>query len=132
VLFTDETQGVYMTARLQPDGSYEVDAVGNEMNRAVAKERRRQADLLQVIGTLEPAGRLHGRQKQGDQDADDRDHDQQLDQRKGSNRTTPKGTHHRHFRHVRIALASSPIVGPRAHFGGAPSTPDTFVGQTTQ
>ncbi len=24
VLFTDETQGVYMTARLQPDGSYEV------------------------------------------------------------------------------------------------------------
>jgi len=43
-----------------------------------------QTDLLQVVCALDPAGRLssrlHGRQQQGDQDADDRDHDQQLDQ----------------------------------------------------
>ena len=44
----------------------------------------RQADLLQVVGALHPAGRLarrlHGRQQQGDQHADDRDHDEQFDQ----------------------------------------------------
>ena len=45
----------------------------------------RQADLLQVIQALRAPGRLarrlHGRQEQGDQHADDGDHDQQFDQR---------------------------------------------------
>ena len=44
----------------------------------------RQADLLQVVDALDPPGRLacrlHGGQQQGDQDRDDRDHDQKLDQ----------------------------------------------------
>ena len=44
-----------------------------------------QADLLEVVGALDAprrlAGRLDGRQQQGDQDRDDRDDDQQLDQR---------------------------------------------------
>ena len=45
----------------------------------------RQADLLEVVGALDAAGRLagrlHGRQEQGDQHGDDRDDHQQLDQR---------------------------------------------------
>ena len=47
-----------------------------------------QADLLEVVGALSPsrglASRLDRRQEQGDQDRDDRDHHQQLDQRKRS------------------------------------------------
>src|SRR5262245_47960906 len=43
-----------------------------------------QAELLQVIGALGPTGclacRLHGGQQEGNQDGDDRDHDEQLDQ----------------------------------------------------
>ena len=50
----------------------------------------RQADLLQVVDALHPAGRLagrlHGRQQQGDQDGDDGDHHQQLDQGKTTTR----------------------------------------------
>ena len=46
-----------------------------------------QADLLEVVDALDPprrlAGRLDGRQQQGDQDRDDRDHHQQFDQREG-------------------------------------------------
>ena len=46
--------------------------------------QRGEADLLEVVGALrEPgrlAGRLHRRQQQRDQDADDRDDHQQLDQ----------------------------------------------------
>jgi hypothetical protein len=45
-----------------------------------------QTILLEVVAALHSAGGfaggLHGRQEEGDQDADDRDHDQQLDQRK--------------------------------------------------
>jgi len=44
-----------------------------------------QADLLQVVDALRPprglARRLDGRQEQGDQHGDDRDHHQKLDQR---------------------------------------------------
>jgi len=44
-----------------------------------------QAELLQVVDALGAtgrlAGRLHGRQEQGDQHADDGDDHQQLDQR---------------------------------------------------
>ena len=44
-----------------------------------------QADLLEVVGALGPAGRLtrrlHRGQQQRDQDRDDGDDDQQLDQR---------------------------------------------------
>ena len=51
----------------------------------------RQADLLQVVGALDPAGRLagrlDGRKQQGDQDRDDRDDDQELDEREA----TPAG-----------------------------------------
>ena len=47
----------------------------------------RDANLLQIVHALRSSGRLAGgldrRKKQGDQDADDRNHDQQLDQRKG-------------------------------------------------
>jgi hypothetical protein len=46
----------------------------------------RQADLLQVVDALRPAGglagRLHGGEQQADQDRDDRDDDEQLDQGK--------------------------------------------------
>jgi hypothetical protein len=45
--------------------------------------QRGQADLLQVVGALGPAGGLprglHRRQQQRDQDADDGDDHQQLD-----------------------------------------------------
>jgi len=45
-----------------------------------------QGDLLQVIGALQPSGRLacrlHGRQKQCYQDANDRNDHEQLDQGK--------------------------------------------------
>ena len=44
------------------------------------------AELPQVVGTMSAArglaGCLNGRQQQRDQDADDRNHDQQLDKRK--------------------------------------------------
>ena len=44
----------------------------------------REAELLEVVDALRApgglAGGLDGRQQQGDQDRDDRDHDQQLDQ----------------------------------------------------
>src|SRR5262249_47923851 len=43
-----------------------------------------QSDLLQIVLALRPscclAGLLNGRQQQGDEDSDDRDHHQQLDQ----------------------------------------------------
>ena len=46
----------------------------------------RDADLLEIVLALRAArrfaGRLNRRQQQGDQDADDRDHDQQFDERK--------------------------------------------------
>jgi hypothetical protein len=41
----------------------------------------RQAKLLEVVDALNAPGRLHGRQQEGEQDRDDRDHHQQLDQR---------------------------------------------------
>jgi hypothetical protein len=51
-------------------------------------------DLLEVAHTLQPPGRLarrlHRREEQGDQDRDDRDHDQQFNQRKT---TTAHGAH---------------------------------------
>jgi len=44
-----------------------------------------EPDLFQIVHALQPprgfAGRLHGRQKQRDQDRDDGDHHQELDQR---------------------------------------------------
>ena len=53
---------------------------------------QRQADLLEVVRALDPAGRLAGRldggQQQGDQHGDDGDDDQQLDQREGTSRHT--------------------------------------------
>jgi hypothetical protein len=52
---------------------------------------RTQADLLQVIGAPNPprrlTGRLHRGQQEGDEHADDRDHDQHLDHGK-----SPAGT----------------------------------------
>ena len=43
-----------------------------------------EADLLEVVDALRPAGglagRLHGGQQQGDEDRNDGDHDQELDQ----------------------------------------------------
>jgi hypothetical protein len=48
----------------------------------------RQTQLLQIVRALHPsrrfAGRLHGRKQQGNQNADDRDDDQKLDERKGT------------------------------------------------
>jgi hypothetical protein len=45
---------------------------------------RGQAKLFQIVDALGPVGRLtrslYGRQEQPDEHADDRDHDQQLDQ----------------------------------------------------
>ena len=50
--------------------------------------RDRQPDLLHVVGARAAprrfAGSLHRRQQQRDQHADDRDHHQQLDQRKST------------------------------------------------
>jgi hypothetical protein len=49
---------------------------------------QRQADLLEVVGALDPprglARRLDGRQEQADQDGDDRDHDQEFNQGKST------------------------------------------------
>ena len=46
------------------------------------------AELPEVVGALSAArslaGRLNGRQQQRDQDADDRDHHQQFDERKAA------------------------------------------------
>ena len=48
----------------------------------------RQSNLLQIVQALGPPRRfprrLNGGQQQGDQDADDGDHHQQLDQREGT------------------------------------------------
>jgi hypothetical protein len=56
----------------------------------------RQADLLEVIAALGAAGRfagrLHGRQEQSHEHADDRDHHQQFHQRESS---APKIGRHR-------------------------------------
>jgi hypothetical protein len=52
-----------------------------------------EADLLQVVRTLHPPGRLtrrlDGGQQQGDQDGDDRDHHQEFDERESTPRTYP-------------------------------------------
>jgi hypothetical protein len=49
---------------------------------------QREAELLEVVGALDAAGRLSGgldgRQQQRNQDGDDRDHHQKLDQRKSA------------------------------------------------
>jgi hypothetical protein len=37
--------------------------------------------MLEVVDALNAPGRLHGRQQEGEQDRDDREHHQQLDQR---------------------------------------------------
>jgi len=46
----------------------------------------RQPHLLEIIRALQPPARspcrLHGRQEQGDEDANDGDHHQELDERK--------------------------------------------------
>jgi len=51
----------------------------------------RQAELLDVVDALRPAGglagRLHRREEQGDQDGDDGDHHQKLDQRESASGT---------------------------------------------
>ena len=48
---------------------------------------RRQADLLEVVGALRPAGgfagRLHGGKEEADERPDDRDDDKELDEREG-------------------------------------------------
>ena len=53
--------------------------------------------LLQIVGADRPPGRLagglHGRQQQRDQNADDRNHDQQLDQRETAPLRTLHGGH---------------------------------------
>ncbi len=66
-----------------------------------------QADLLEIVlARRQPrglAGRLDGRQQQGHENADDRDHDQQLDQRKANAETTNSrrnGAGHGGFLHV--------------------------------
>jgi len=60
-------------------------AAGREESVAVVMVVESQSDLLEVVDALHPprglAGGLHGRQEQGDQDANDRDHHEQLDQR---------------------------------------------------
>jgi hypothetical protein len=47
-----------------------------------------QSHLFELVRALGPprglAGRLHGREEQGDQGADDGDHDQELDERETS------------------------------------------------
>src|SRR5262249_50739244 len=54
-----------------------------------------QADLLQVVDALHPAGGLacglHGGQQQPDQDGDDGDDDQELDQRETAAATAAQG-----------------------------------------
>src|SRR5262249_12347713 len=54
-----------------------------------------QADLLEVVRALSPAGclagRLHGRQQQGDEDGNDGNDDQELDQ--GETRTYRLSSH---------------------------------------
>jgi hypothetical protein len=57
---------------------------------------QRQADLFEVVAALHaPSGLASGldrRQEQGDQDADDGNHDKQLNQCKGSSRNIPATT----------------------------------------
>ena len=64
-------------------------AAGGQPFRSAFVVQTPQGKLLQVVLALHHpcrlAGRLNGWQQQRDQDADDRDHDQKLDQRK----TTP-------------------------------------------
>jgi hypothetical protein len=38
------------------------------------------ADLLEIVGALDPPRRLHRRQQERDEDRHDRNHDQELDQ----------------------------------------------------
>jgi hypothetical protein len=59
----------------------------------------RQSHLLEIVHALgtpgRPSGRLNGRQQQGDQDRDDRDHHQKLDQNE-CNQTVTTGFRPRH------------------------------------
>ena len=59
------------------------DIGGRKITLSVVELVNRDAKLMQIIDAMRPpcglAGRLHGRQQQRDQHADDRDHDQQLD-----------------------------------------------------
>ena len=65
--------------------------VGEKALLAVSVIHERQADLLQVVGALDSAcrftRRLNGRKQQGNQDRNDRDHNQEFNERE----TTPPG-----------------------------------------
>ena len=84
---------------------------GREHAERVVMVVQGQAELLEVVGALHPAGRLarrlHRGQQQRDQDADDRDHHQQLDQRK---RRPPRV---RAVSHVRSKTHRSWLLGYR-------------------
>ena len=78
-----------------------------------------QAELLEVVLALRPPGRfsrrLHGRQQQPDEDADDRDDHQEFDQGEGLART---GQHCA----VGIAANARCVMGPRKSKGIGPVT----------
>jgi hypothetical protein len=70
---------------------------------------QREAHLTHLVAALRPTGRftgrLHGRQQQGDQDANDRDHYQQLDQSEASGRGASA------YEGGRVHVAVSPKIG---------------------
>jgi hypothetical protein len=77
---------------------------------------KRQADLPQVVLTLRSPrrfpSRLHGRKHQPDQDADDGNHDQQLDQREttfGANSRTIYGWSFSHSLSIVVPKHRQPL-----------------------
>ncbi len=89
---------------------------GREETMDVVVVVLRQCDLLEVVATLNPPGRfarrLHGWQQERDQDRDDRDHDQQLDERK----TVPPRRHGSSFTAGELVqqreLENEPLLRP--------------------
>ena len=71
--------------QVPPQPRVAVDPAGREAADGVVVVVHGQADLLQVVDALRPAGglprRLDRREQEGDQDRDDGDDDEQLDQR---------------------------------------------------
>ena len=89
VSFFEERQQVQQPADVVSflfvlDGAGCVDRAGGEHLVRHFVVLQRQADLHEVVLALHPAGRfaglLHRREQQGDQNGDDRNHDQQLNQ----------------------------------------------------
>jgi hypothetical protein len=93
--------------RIKRAGPISPNAAGRKLAEGRVIRVQRQAELLDIVRALDPPRcfpcRLHGRQQQRNQDANDRNHHQQLDERE----TAPNPPGHRRPRNGRTHRVGS-------------------------